>query len=427
MLYFTSIKRLLRQDIVKVFSLTSVSTLVRMLTGFISVKVVAVIIGPAGIALLGQLNNFIGIVMSLASGGINNGIVKFTSEFKESERKTRLYFSTSLRITLALSFFSGIVLILFPKYWAKVVLFDPSYYYVFTLFGIALTLFTLNGYLMSIINGFKEFKLFVRISIISSLLGLFFSVFLVYALGLRGALISAVSHQSISFFVTLWFIRKTPWFNRLHFNAGIDKKIIKDFSKYSLMALVTAATIPVSQLFIRGYAISNISIIEAGWWESMNRISGVYLTIITASFGVYYLPRLSELRHKSDISKEIVTSFKIILPSVVLLFIMIFLFRNQIVRLLFSEEFLPMAALFKWQLIGDIFKISTWLIGTVLIAKTYTKLYILNEVIFSLAYVLLSVAFTQQFGIVGVTMAYAINYALALCFIIYVYKRFIKF
>lgn len=45
-------------DLVKVFSFTAISTMVKMLTSLISVKVVALIVGPSGIALLGQLNNF---------------------------------------------------------------------------------------------------------------------------------------------------------------------------------------------------------------------------------------------------------------------------------------------------------------------------------------------------------------------------------
>ena len=44
--------RFYHSEIVKVFSLSSIATLVRMLTGMISIKVVAVIIGPSGVAIL---------------------------------------------------------------------------------------------------------------------------------------------------------------------------------------------------------------------------------------------------------------------------------------------------------------------------------------------------------------------------------------
>ena len=82
-------QRALKADIVKVFSFTAMSTVVKMLTGLISVKVVASIIGPSGVALVGQLNNFATIAMSLASGGINNGITKYVAEYKEDKERIK--------------------------------------------------------------------------------------------------------------------------------------------------------------------------------------------------------------------------------------------------------------------------------------------------------------------------------------------------
>ena len=79
-------KRTAKEDIVKVFSFNAISTLVRMLTGLISVKVVASIIGPCGIALLGQLNNFSTILLGVANGGINSGITTVSYTHLRSPR-----------------------------------------------------------------------------------------------------------------------------------------------------------------------------------------------------------------------------------------------------------------------------------------------------------------------------------------------------
>ena len=102
------LRKFLNADIVKVFSLTSVSTLVKMMTGLISVKVVSTLLGASGVALLGQLNSFSSIVLNLATGGINSGVTKYIAEDKENPQKIRQYLSTSLRITLYCSFFVGL-------------------------------------------------------------------------------------------------------------------------------------------------------------------------------------------------------------------------------------------------------------------------------------------------------------------------------
>ena len=77
----------LKNDLIKVFSLTALSTSVKMVTALITTKVVAIIVGPSGVALLGQLTNFVTIILNLASGGINNAITKYIAEYKESDSK----------------------------------------------------------------------------------------------------------------------------------------------------------------------------------------------------------------------------------------------------------------------------------------------------------------------------------------------------
>lgn len=414
-----------KADIVKVFSFTAISTLVRMLTGFISIKVVALIIGPAGIALLGQLNNFSSIVMTAGSGGINSGITKYVAEYKESPGKVRLFISTALQLTIVLSILTGLVLIIFARYFSRVILFNPSYSYVFVLFGITLTLYTSNGYLMSILNGYKEFKKYVKISIVTSITGAFFTVGLVWLWQLKGALISAVTYQSIAFFVTLLMITKSPWFIYNNFNVRFSKTVLKKYFSYSLMVIVSAATIPISQIFIRSYVISHLSATEAGWWEAMNRISGMYLMVITSSFGVYYLPRLSEIKDRYELRKEIFTAYKVIIPVLIVSFLGIYIFRDFIIRVLFSSEFSPMRNLFAWQLIGDLFKISSWLLAFLMVAKSMTSLYITTEVLFSAFFVGLSILFLRNNQVVGVTQAYMLNYLIYLISMVLIFRNLI--
>ena len=184
-------QRTLKADIVKVFSFTAMSTVVKMLTGLISVKVVASIIGPSGVALVGQLNNFATIAMSLASGGINNGITKYVAEYKEDKERIKDCLSTALQITAVCSLLVGTFLILFNSYLSKVILLSPDYNYVFIIFGFTILLYALNLMLISILNGFKEFKRYVRINIANSVIGLIFTLSFVSVLRLPGALISA--------------------------------------------------------------------------------------------------------------------------------------------------------------------------------------------------------------------------------------------
>ncbi len=406
------IKSALRGDIVKVLSLTSVSTLVKMCTGLVSIKVVALLIGPAGVALVGQLNNFVSIILSFAGGGIDKGITRYTSEHKYNPELLSAYLSTALKITVVFSVVIGILLIIFSSWLSKTVLLSKEYGYVFILFGTTLLMYAANNFLLCVVNGFKEFKRFVSINIASSLTGLAFTLTLVALYGTAGALAAMVTFQSVVLAITLWIVRRAAWMKIGNFCQRFSSAIAGKYFRYSLMALISALMLPLSRMLVRGYIMTTVSEDAAGWWEGMCRISNIYLMVITTSFSIYYLPRLSELKSAVEMRAEIIKAIKLIMPLLGTGLGLIYLTRHFIVHLLFSEAFEPMAGLFIWQLGGDFLKIGSWLVAFVMIAKAYTRLYIITEILSTAIYAGASYALIYFHGVTGACEAYFVQYVL---------------
>jgi PST family polysaccharide transporter len=65
-----------------------------------------------------------------------------------------------------------------------------------------------------------------------------------------------------------------------------------------------------------------------------------------------------------------------------------------------------MKSLFLFQLLGDVVKVGSWIVSNVLLAKAQIKSFIVLEIIFSLAYFVLSVVFFNVYGIRGLTIAF---------------------
>ena len=420
-------KRTAKEDIVKVFSFNAISTLVRMLTGLISVKVVASIIGPCGIALLGQLNNFSTILLGVANGGINSGITKYVAEYKEDESAIKKILSNALQITLFFTFIVSLGLIILHNQLSRLVMLSDEYGYVFLIFGFTIFLYTLNTLLISILNGYKEFKRYVIVNISGTIVGLLFTICFVFSMGLKGALISAVSYQSVVFFITFWICRKAPWLSVIYYRERLDRKMLRRFLNYSAMTLVSLSVVPVSQMLLRGYVISEISMTEAGWWEAMNRISNVYLMVITTSFSIYYLPRLSEIKEISELRYEIFKCYKVIIPILLSGLTLVYLLRHFVVMILFSPDFYPVESLFIWQLLGDFFKISSWLLAFLMVAKSMTKTFIATEVVFSGLFVVLGYLFMNLNGVVGITQAYFVNYVIYTVCMVVIFRKIIVY
>lgn len=417
------IKKLCSVDIVKVFSLNAISTFIRMLTGMVSVKIVASIIGPAGVAIVGQLNNLVSILLGVANGGISSGVTKYVAEYRDDNQMMPNIMSNALRITVICSLMMSFVLIIGHRYFSQYVLLSDEYGYVFVVFGFTIIFYTLNGLLISILNGYKRFKKFVVVNISGTLIGLLFSVSLVVSFGLAGALINAVTFQSVIFFITLYLLRKETWLIKDNFTKKYDPCIVRMFLGYSAMTILSLALLPVSQMLLRGYVISQISIVEAGWWEGMNRISQMYLSVITTSLSVYYLPKLSETRNSDELRAEIFRVYKFIAPILFIVTLCIYILRHFIVWLLYTPSFYPMEDLFACQLIGDFFKIMSWILAYQMIAKSQTKIFIVTEIFFTVSYLLLSYAFIRINGIVGLTQGYMFNYIIYTLAMIVIYKN----
>jgi O-antigen/teichoic acid export membrane protein len=418
-----NVKKFFSSELIKVSSLNAVATLIRMLTGFISVKVVASLIGPQGIAVLGQLSNFSSILLSISSGGINAGITKYVSEYSDNKDFYTRFLGTGLWITLALSFICSLILIFGAGYFSTEILHDVKYKLVFYIFGVTIILYALNALLISVINGFRDFKKYVIANILGSIIGLIFSITLAIKFGILGALIASVTYQSVLFFLTIFIVSKAHWFNYRAFIKKFDRGTAKKLANYSLMAISSALTVPGGQLVVRNFIIDNRSISEAGIWEGMNRISGMYLTIITTSLSVYFLPKLAQLKSDKEFRDEIFNAFKLIFPFLIISTLGIFLFRNLIIQILFTKDFSSMQDLFGVQLIGDFLKLTGWVLGYILLAKAMTKMYIILELFNFFLVVLSSYFLIKMFGTIGATMAYTFVYFVYLILLIILFRK----
>jgi len=408
--------------LIKTSVLTAISTIIMMISGFIINKVLAMYVGPSGLAVIGQLRDFIGIITTFSNGAITQGIVKYTAEYKTIEEKRKI-FSSSITISLICSLLISLLLFVFREYLSELILKDIQYSSVFLVFGVTVFLFALNTVLMSILNGQKEIQKYILVNVTSSIFSLFFTSFLIMQLNLLGALYALVVNQSVIFFVTLSFVIKSNWFKLEYFKEGIDKDSLVKLSKYSLMAITSVLTVPISHLIIRNYIGENLSWDEAGYWQGIWYISTMYLMVITTALGVYYLPKLSEIQDKVELQKEIFNGYKIIMPIVVLMAFGIFILKEFVVEIAFSKQFIPMLELFKWQLIGDVIKIASWLLSMIMLAKAMTKLFIYTEIFFSISFVVLTINLINYFGLIGVTYAFSINYTFYFIFVIFYFRK----
>ena len=414
-----------RSDFVKVTSMSAVATLVKMLASFVTIKIVAKVIGPAGIALVGQFINAVSMIGSVGTGGINQGVTKLIAENKENKNEQGEIIRHSFLVTVFSTLITALMLFLFNRKAGSIIFHTHEYDVLIIVLALALVLYTFNLLLLSILNGFMSFRKYIFVNIFSSILILIVSVALVFFFGLCGALLNCVVSQTIVIFVTLWYVRKEDWFPLLFGKIKLKQQVFKKLGAFSAMAFTSALLFPITQIIIRSNIIDKISLQSAGIWEGMNRFSGMYLMVVTTSISTYYLPRLSGIKENREIRKEIFKTAKIVLPVLAFGCLIFFILRNTIISLVFTKEFTEMRYLFAVQMIGDFLKVGSWLVSFLFFAKSRTVDFIIAEVIANASMVGFSLLFISQFGLVGGVYGYATAYFIYFLVVLYMFRKII--
>nr|WP_236027243.1 O-antigen translocase [Gelidibacter pelagius] len=395
----------------KVANLNTVTIITKIIAGILTSKAIAVFIGVEGMALIGNLRNFLGAIQTFSILGFYNGLVKSIAEVKNDVFKL----SQTLSTAYYLGFLSTLLIAFLSYYNAESInnfLFAAhyNYAYVIKIMALALPFYALNMFSFAIINGFSKYKILLIINIIGQVLGLSITLLLIYQYNIDGAMIAAVIAPSLIFFITfIGFLNQRSLVASVKI-SNVSIGVLKKFAPFATMALVTAIAIPVVSIVIRNYIIDEIGIKEAGHWEAMQRISDYYLMFINSLLTLYFLPRFSEIESKEEFRKEVFSFYKTAMPIFGIGLIVIYLLRSLLVPLMFSEAFKPTEDLFLWQLLGDFVKVLSIVIAYQFIAKKMFTHFIIIEIFLVVIMYLSSVYLIDIFGVKGAVMGHFVSY-----------------
>jgi len=397
--------------LIRITSLKAASVLTRIVAGILTSKTIAIFIGVEGLALIGNLKNFVGATQALATLGYYNGVVKYVAKFKEETLKlsktlSTVFYTGFIATTLIsiICYFNADLIntIIFPTY--------NNYAYVIKIFAIVLPFYSLNMFSFSIMNGFSKYKILIIINIIGQVLGVSIAILLIYQNKIDGALISVVIAESIIFLITLVGIINRRSLAPLIRVKQVNLRFLKKMAPYSLMALFTAIILPLVALAIRSYLIEHVGYKDAGYWEAMTRISKYYLMLVTSLMALYILPRFSEINNIKEFKKEVLVFYKAVIPIFVGGLVAIYLLKSYIVVFIFSKEFEPVENLFLWQLLGDLLKVLAMVLVYQFLAKKMFWHYIVTEIFFLVMLYLTSIYFIDLYGAKGAVIGHFVSY-----------------
>ncbi len=415
------------RDLIYAVLKTGSGAIGNLLLSVVSMKVMAVMLGPAGTGLFSLIRQAVITLSSLGSGG-QTALIQGVASKEGIGRDS--YVRTTFWLFVFAAFFSVALIELFAPTIATLVFGTNDSGMIQLIRWMALPVFLLHAYiyLKSVLNGFRAIG---RLAFVE-MLGPFFTLALVYPVcifvgdGYALAFIWMLSAAQLLMIVASCLILyKNGWLSTL-FDGNAVLLNRADFRYFLTIAGTTflismmgsGTLLAVRTMIARDGGLYQAGLFDLAW------SSGSYVMLLLASFGTYYTPTLSQavgnVARAALVRRIIRLSTLLMIPMIVTVIVL----KPLLVQVLYSSEYIDSLEIVRWMLIGDYFKITGWVLATTAIVNNHMKIYFLTEMFWYVGFLVLSALSVLYFSdLQGVGVAFvALYFALVIYYLQYVRK-----
>jgi PST family polysaccharide transporter len=406
-------------------SLNAAVIAVRLIVSLFIQRLLAEIVGEAGISKIGQLRNLTQILTSISSVGIFNGIVKYVAEHKEDKEQLKRLFSTAFLFTVIGVVISGLLLFIGADWISNYLFGSSEFIYLIKLVAVTVPFIGIQRVFNGVVNGLSMYKKFAKIDLFAYLLSAILTVTLLLNYNIDGALIAIavtpVIQLTVLLIIFFGVLREYIHFKKISLKAPMGKSLLA----FTLMSFVSTVLLNYVEIDIRTMIVNRITEEDAGIWTAMTFISKNYMVFSGAIFTLYVLPKFASIHTRTGFTRELLNIYKTLLPIFGIGMIVVYLFRNVVIDIIYPD-FTAMAPLFKWQLMGDFIRLASLVLAHQFLAKKLVRNFIFTEILSLALFYGLARYFTNIYGVEGVVMAHFIRYVIYFLVVFFLVFRYFR-
>lgn len=392
----------------------------KLIVGLIVVKMLAVNFSVSEFGLYGQLLSFFAMLTTLSTISLQSGLVKLIAVNYHEKKTYDEFIATSFYL---LSFFIIINVIVVVVFHQEIV----NYFFggnininllmLIVFFSVPATL---SIWQMSINNGIGDTRnLFLSVCV-SSLMAI---VVFYYIVGSDfTTLITAIFFvHLLSFLTFLCFNIKKGYFAFSSLSIfGITKKSVNALLKYVAIGGVALLSIETSRVFLRSYLVDSHGWDIVGEWQVAIRISELGMYFMSIVFTASFYPAICKTTCLTEIIQKLKHFFIFVIVPFSFGLLVIYFFRNLFLILLFDEKFLVAEKLIGMNLLGDFFRLVSFTLGFIFLAKDNFWVNSFIQLVQVSLYVGISFLMLED-GAIGFTNAYCLAFFLNFIFLIFIF------
>ncbi|MFZ5942002.1 MAG: polysaccharide biosynthesis C-terminal domain-containing protein [Bacteroidota bacterium] len=351
------------KKIIKSTSYLVSSKVVQFLLGLVKSKIGAVYLGTTGIGIFNQVNYLTNMISQVTLLSMNDGLVKQIAQNRE-EAGFREILKGLIRSYANLIIFSVLLAFVVCLVFARplTIFFLGDYQYLtYYLFGVAsVPILIMNSLSFALLKSHKATKEISRANITSAVISLCFFIPLVYFFRITGAVISVTINFILILYINNYQARKfvlkqTGIRFRELLSVKPEKKYSRELLKFALFGATSGLIYVGAESVCRSLVVNQIGIDRLGVYSPIIAWSGLLTGFILPAVQVYLFPRYSECKSNTEIS-AVLNDYLYLITFLLIPFVLLAIpFRELLIRIFYSNEFLEAATYLPWHFIGLMF------------------------------------------------------------------------
>jgi enterobacterial common antigen flippase len=400
------------------------SSVVKIGLGIVRTKAMALLLGPAGVGLLGLYGTIADLAQTIAGVGINSSGVRQIAEAVGTgdTRCIARTVTTLRRVALLLGALGALLLVVFCRPIARLSFGDNQHAAPVALLALAVFFGAVSGGQIALVQGMRRIADLALTNLWGALYGTLFSIGIIYFFARSGnanaGVVPALVCVAAMGIVTSWWYSRKIKVDRAAMKLADITAEVSALLKLGLVFMASALMAAGTAYLVRIIVMRKMGEDAAGFYQAAWGLGGMYVGILLQAMGADFFPRLTAVardNHECNrlVNEQAEVSLLLAGPGVLATLTL----APLVIQLFYSAKFGPAVDVLRWICLGMMLRVASWPMGYVLLAKGARHPFFWSELVSSLIQVGLVWVGVLHFGLNGTGIAFAASYVIYWCLI----------
>ena len=400
------------RSIFKATSLFGGLKVYQIVLGIVKSKVVAVLLGTAGVGIQGLYQSALGMFQSISSLGIGQSAVRDVAEANGTGDSQRI--GRTISVLRRLVFLTGglgmLAMMLFAPVISRNSFGDAKYTFPLILLATTLLIDQICAGQTVLLQGLRKIKDMAAASAVGITVSLLISIPIYYFFRIDGIVPIFVLNSCASVIITWYFTRKIKYPS----SRPTLKEVLREggpMVKMGIALSLSGMAGSTVHFLLRSSILRMCGEDVLGLYQAGLMIVANYIGLVFSAIGSDFYPRLAMVNNDPEKGRDVVSrqgelTLHILAPMLCLCILLM----PVVLQILYSDRFIGASSFIWWSCPGMLFNLGSWLLSFVFVVKSDTKLYLITQLSGALVFLGLSWVGCKYWSLTGLGIALTLNH-----------------